>query len=165
MTNVWVLIGIPIGGFIIAAIVGMIYLKYCDEYSARQFIKDAYLEGVKPAPTKIREVIRRQFGKNAPPRRIRVNLSKGRECHEDLADPLARQRVRLARFLEGSSERSTPAIPLQRTAGISPVPMTSSPTDLFEPDSSKPAPNTSSSEKSEAIQEKPEDESVEWPYR
>lgn len=162
------LIAIPVGGTILAFIAGFIYLGYCDEYSARQFIKDAYLEGVKPAPAKFGEMWQRyRKADNAVPRRIRVSLKRdgNKPCPEDLVDPLARQRVRLERFLEGNNGRSTPATPLQRTDGISRAEMISSPTDSFEVVSSKSVPNTLSLKKSEPKPSKPEDESAEWPYR
>lgn len=162
------LIAIPVGGTILAFIAGFIYLGYCDEYSARQFVKDAYLEGMKPAPAKFKEVWRRyRKSDDAVPRKIRVSLKRdgNKPCPEDPADPLARQRVRLERFLEGNKEGSTPAIPLQRTDGTNRAQMISSPTDSFEAVSSKPVPNTLSLKKSEPKPSKPADESVEWPYR
>lgn len=180
--NLWVLIGLPIGGFIFAVIACAVYLKYCDEWSARQFIKDFYNEGVKPAPAKMREVWDRARGRDVP-RRVQIHLGHRRKAKVrkwyEVPDGLnLPERIQWWRWLnsrrsrpEKSLENESPVIPQRRTAGISRVKTISSPTDSYVVDLSKRVPNTSSYEKQVSkappIPEprKPSDEFVEWPYR
>ena len=146
MSLFW-LIAIPVGGTILSFIAGYQYIKYCDEYSARQWIKDAYLLGVKPAPSRFRDMWRRFWRDDQSLQRIRVDMGKVRKipCHEvhDEQAPLSIEAQQYLTELRNASSivRLNRDIPQQRTGGTSPAPMISLPIDSCDEDLSKPAPN------------------------